>query len=140
MSNFTVPDCLVLKLEEIDVNDNNKIDTTVYILYDTQKQTYIIRGKRKVTPKYNSSTYSFQCSNKKDLVHFLQYIICKFNLVNQTLFNYTNLQRDSNLLTFEFLKEYENRDNEISGYDDTKITTKVLMRNLRMLENINNYF
>ena len=139
MSNLSVPDCLVLKLEEIDSVKNN-IDTTVYILYDTNKNKYIIRGQRQCTPKYDSGTYSYECNSIKDLVYFIKYIICKLNVVNQILFNYKNLPRESNLLTFEFLKEYENRNNELSGYDNTELNNKTLMKNLRMLKNINNIF
>ena len=141
MSNFNinVTDCLVLKLEEID-NTKKEIDTTVYILYDTKKLKYIIRGQRKPTLKYNSTTYSFECNYKNDLINFLQYIICKFNNVNETLFNYKNFPNNSNNITFEYLKEYENKNNEISGYDNEKVLTKRLMKNLRMLENINNIF
>lgn len=139
MSNFIVPDCLVLKLDEID-SDIKKIDTTIYIIYDKKKSKYIIRGKRKSTTIYNSCTYSFECNLKKDLIDFLQYIICKQNVVNETLFNYNNLPKDSNNLTFEFLKEFENRNNEISGYDNEKISTKRLIKNLSILENIYNFF
>jgi len=143
MSNFNVniTDCLVLKLEEINANkDDNEIDTTVYILYDTKKLRYIIRGQRKYSLKYNSCTYSYECSYKNDLVNFLQYIICKFNVVNETLFNYKNLPANSNDITFEFLKEFEHKNNEISGYDNEKLKTKRLIKNLRMLETVSNYF
>jgi hypothetical protein len=141
MSNFNenTTDCLVLKLEEID-STKKDIDTTVYILFDTKKLTYIIRGKRSSTLKYNNSTYSFECNNKKDLVCFLQYIICPFNNINETLFNYKNLPKNPNYITFEYLKQFENKNNEISGYDNQKLLTKRLMKNLRMLENINNHY
>ena len=33
MSEFPVPDCLVLKIEEHDIG-TNELDTTLYILYD----------------------------------------------------------------------------------------------------------
>jgi hypothetical protein len=139
MSSFTVSDCLVLKLEEICFDDSS-IDTVVYILFDTKKLKFIIRGQRKPTLKYTSSTYSFECNLYTDLVDFLQYVICNQNIVNETLFNYTNLPNNSNEITFEFLKEFENRNNEISGYDSKKLTSKRLIRNLRMLENVCNFY
>ena len=42
---LNVTDCLVLKLEEFEFNTDN-IDNTIYILYDTNKETYIVRGTR----------------------------------------------------------------------------------------------
>jgi len=143
MSSFTVSDCLVLKLEEIYTDDSGisgDIDTVVYILFDAKKSKYIIRGQRKPTLKYTSCTYSFDCRLKTDLVDFLQYVICKQNVVNETLFNYKNLPMDSNEITFESLKTFENRNNEISGYDNKKLTTKRLIRNLSMLEKIYNFY
>lgn len=140
MNNNIVPDCLVLKLEEIDAKNVNAIDTTIYILYDTKKLKYIIRGKRRQTIKYNSCTYSFECNLKNNLVHFLKYIICESTVVNETLFNYDDLPKDSNKITFEYLQEFENRNNEISGYDKKKLTKKRLTKNLTILESISNYF
>jgi hypothetical protein len=143
MSSFTVSDCLVFKLEEINFDDSgfgSDIDTVVYILFDIKKSKFIIRGQRKPTLKYTSSTYSFECNLCNDLVDFLQYVICNQNVVNETLFNYKNLSRDSNEITFESLKTFENRNNEISGYDSKKLTRKRLIRNLRMLVNISNFY
>ena len=143
MSSFTVSDCLVFKLEEINNDDSgfgSDIDTVVYILFDIKKSKFIIRGQRKPTLKYTSSTYSFECNLCNDLVDFLQYVICNQNVVNETLFNYKNLSRDSNEITFESLKTFENRNNEISGYDSKKLTRKRLIRNLRMLVNISNFY
>jgi hypothetical protein len=143
MSNFTVPDCLVLKLEEINSDDSgigSDIDTVVYILFDKKKSKFIIRGQRKPTLSYTSSTYSFECNLYSDLVDFLKYIICNQSVVNETLFNYKNLPRDSNEITFESLKTFENRNNEISGYDSKKLTMRRLITNLRMLINISNFY
>ena len=48
MTDFTVPDCLVLKLQEVEEQNSEKIiDSTVYILYDKKEHRYIVRGKRR---------------------------------------------------------------------------------------------
>ena len=61
-------DCLVLKIEEIEevievIEEvetlKKKIDTTLYILYDTVKEKYIIRGKRRDLRYKKSNEYSF---------------------------------------------------------------------------------
>ena len=86
----SVPDCLVLKIEEIDYN-TKKVDTTVYIFYDANEMNYVIRGHRQSTKKFNNCIYSFVCEEAKDLADFLQYIMCPKNIVNDVLYNYDNL-------------------------------------------------
>ena len=139
MTEYTVPDCLVFKLEEVD-SSSKKVDTVVFILYDTKNKEYIIRGQRKKTLLHDSCTYSFVCNRIEDLVHFLQYVICKLSLVNETLYNYDNLSVNSNDITFEFLQEYENKNYELSGYNNMKLTKRRLVRNLNILRNVFNYY
>ena len=141
MTEFTtsIPDCLVFKFEEIEQH-TDKIDTTVYVLYDKSEHNYVVRGQRRWTPTNQSCSYSFNCEYAKDLVDFLQYIVCKDNVVNETLFNYDNLPESSNDITYEFLHDYDHSDYEISGYDRQKFGRKRLLRNLRMLRNVSNHF
>ncbi len=136
---YTVPDCLVLKLEEVE-ESTNKIDTTLYILYDSKKQHYVLRGQRRVSVYYDSCSYSFICKCENELVDFLDYIICKDNLVNETLYNYDNLSHESNNITFEFLKKHEDKDNELSGYNDKSLKRSRCLKILRMLKNVFNYY
>lgn len=141
MSDFTlnVPDCLVLKLEEYDV-DTKHIDTTLYVLYDQKEDNYVIRGSRRWSPKLQACDYSFICQDRHDLANFISYVICKTNLVHETLFNYDNLPYDSNDITFEFMRDHDHRDYEISGYDNRKFSKKRLLRNLKMIRNVFNYY
>ena len=132
-----MPDCLVFKFEEIEA-DTKKIDTTVYVLFDQSNDKYIVRGRRRWTPRYQSCTYSFECDNIPDLADFLQYIICSYNKINEVLYNYDNLPDNSNKITYEFLNEYDHADYEISGYNDRKFNRKRLINNLRMLKKISN--
>lgn len=138
MSDFC-KDCLVLKLEEIDV-DKKEIDTTLYILYDKRRTRYLVRGQRKWTPKHRSCTYSFECEFTNDLVNFIRYIICPRNKVNEILYNYDNLSNDPNEITFSFLHDYDHSDFEISGYNNKNLNRNRLIKNLRMLRNIFNYY
>lgn len=134
-----MPDCLVFKLEEVE-EVSNKIDTTLYILYDKMRHVYIVRGQRRWTPKHQSCTYSFECEFAKDLADFIQYVFCPSSKVNETLFNYDNLLTDSNEITYDFLHVYDHRDYEISGYDNKKMKRGRLLRNLRMLRNLYNFY
>ena len=130
------PDCLVLKIEEY-VNDVTK-DTTVYIFYDKRKEEYVIRGCRRRTTKYQSCPYSFSCKSARDLVHFLDYIICWKSKISETLYNYDNFSEDSNEITFEFLSEYDDENYEIVGYDKVCHSEFNLLSRLRILQNVCN--
>jgi len=141
MSSFTenVTDCLVFKIQEFDV-DREEIDTTLYVLYDKRRHRYLVRGQRKWTPKHQSCTYSFESEFASDLADFIQYVICSYNTVNEVLYNYDNLPENPDEITYEFLHDYDHSDYEISGYNDQKLRRGRLLRNLRMLRNVFNYY
>ncbi len=134
-----VPDCLVLKIEEYDA-DIDLIDSTIYVLYDKKEHHYVIRGQRRVTLKHDSCVYSFVCKDAIDLADFLSFIVCKQNLWTFVLYNYDNLPYNSNDITFEFLKDCDSCDYELAAYDKQKYSRTVLMRMLRMLRNVFNYY
>ena len=102
-----VTDCLVFKLEEVE-EESGLVDNTLYIIYDKRNHNYIIRGQRRSTPNIWSCTYSFLCEYAHELADFIQYVICKYNRVNETLLNYDNLPENSDDITFEFLNECDN--------------------------------
>ena len=134
-----MPDCLVLKLEEVE-RDTNNIDTTLYIIYDKKNNNYLIRGERKSTSKSQSCNYSFTCDFPSELADFIGYVISSDNRINESLFNYDNLPYLSNDITYGFLHNNEHIDYEISGYDNRKLKRKNILGNLRMLKYIyNNY-
>lgn len=141
MSSFTnsVSDCLVFKFEEVDV-DSKEIDTTIYVIYDKKNHRYLIRGRRRWTPRHQSCTYSFECEYANDLADFIQYLFCSDNKVNEVLYNYDNLSDNPDDITFDFLYNYDHSDYEISGYNNQKLKRGRLLRNLRMLRNVFNYY
>ena len=139
MSAF-LPDCLVFKIEEVENNSKREIDSTIYIIYDKKNHKYLIRGRRKWTPVFQSCTYSYECEFADDLADFIQYLICPSSKVNEILYNYDNLPDNSDEITFEFLNNYDHKDYEISGYNNKKLKRGRLLRNLRMLRNVFNYY
>ena len=139
MSNYTVPDCLVLKLEE-KIYETNELDTTVYIMYDVSKQIYVIRGKRAYDGIIISNDFSFDCKNSDDVVEFINYIFDRKIFVNEVLYNYTNLSQESNAITFDFLLENQTNRNEICGFNRIKLKNERLSRILNILKNTNNFF
>lgn len=139
MTDYSVPDCLVFKIEEIEC-DNDKLDTSLFIFYDQREKKYVLRGRRRWTQNFQTCTYSYDCKSIDDMVVFLSYIIAKNNRINEILYNYDNLPDSSNDVTFEFLFEYENKDYEISGYNNNMMSKKRLHMLLRMLRKVGNKY
>jgi hypothetical protein len=134
-----VTDCLVFKLEELEC-DTGMVDTTLYIIYDKRNHRYLIRGKRRNPPLGKSCTYSYECEFANDLADFIRYLICPANKVNEVLYNYDNFPENSDEITFDFLKMYEHTEYEISGYNYKSLKRNRLLKNLRMLRNVFNYY
>lgn len=139
MSEFPVPDCLVLKIEEHDF-ETSELDTTLYILYDKKYHNYVVRGRRRYSPKYQSCEYSFLCEDVHNLLYFITFVISKKNLWTYVLYNYDNLPIESDELTFDFLYSYDHSDYELAAYEKTIYTKRNLIGNLRMLRNVFNYY
>jgi len=128
-------DCLVLRIDEFD-SDSHNFDTSMYVLYDTNEEVYVIRGKRPDT----WDTYSFYCDTMHDTMDFIRTVICKENLWSYTLYNFSNLSPDSDDITFGELEMNVRKEAEIVGYDYQQYNKKSLKRMLRILRNVYNYY
>ena len=135
---LNISDCLVLKLEEFERNTDN-IDNTIYILYDTNKETYIVRGSRNGLVN-DHMDFSYECKNVDSLMIFVRYAIGKYNRVNESLYNFPEMYVDSNNITFDYLCERSRDCEEISGYMITRIKKSRLKKMLAMLRDIGNYY
>lgn len=135
--NTTLPatDCLVLRIDETDV-DIKSLDTTVYVLYDSNNETFVIRAKR----ENDWTTHSYYCDDVKELAHFLSTVICKQNLWSYTLFTVTHLPDNSDEISFGMLDEKTTKDTELCGYDKLAYSGKKLRRMLNILRNVYNYY
>lgn len=131
-------DCLVLKIEEYDIDSRN-LDTTLFVIYDKKEHQFIIRGKRNHVT-LDSCTYSFSCEFAHELFEFITFVICKKNYWAYTIFNYDNLPAESDEITYEFLKDYESKVYELAGYDRVKFSKEKLLTYLRILRNVFNYY
>jgi hypothetical protein len=131
-------DCLVLKIDENDSYDN-KLDTTLFIIYDKKNSNFIIRGKRDDTYE-DSAPFSFNCEFAHELVDFISFVICKKNKWTFSLYNYDNLPATSNEITYDFLYNQESSIYELGAYEKQKFNKKILLKYLRILRNVfNNY-
>jgi hypothetical protein len=136
---FTVPDCLVLKIEEYE-DVSGLLDTSIFVLYDKNEGHYVIRGHRRNTRKNDACSYSFVCKYAKDLADFISFVMCKQNLWTYVLYNYDNLPADSNDITYEFLLYNQSPVFELTAYDKQKYNRHNLIQNLRILRNVFNYY
>ena len=134
-----VADCLVLKLEENDPI-KNRVDSTIYVLYDRKEKTYVIRGQRECGTVRSGCTFSYTCKNENSLADYLQYVICHESTVNEILYNYDNLPDNSNDITFDFFQKHDHSDYEVGGYNDRKLSRVRLLKILRILRNVFNYY
>ena len=142
-----VPDCLVLKIEER-CRDTSDLVTTFFILYDKKENHYVIRGKIKdiTSPPSTSnragSIFSFVSKSSDNLEDFLSFSICNQNKLTYVLYTFDDLPFNSNNITYEDLKakQYEKFSYEIAGYENKSYKKKDVLRNLRMLENVFNYY
>ena len=135
---LNVTDCLVLKLEEFERNTDN-IDNTIYILYDTNKETYIVRGTRNGLVN-GQKDFSYECENMDSLIVFVRYAIGKNNRVSESLYNFPEMYVESSNITFDYLCERSRESEEISGYMITRIKKSRLKKLLIMLRDLGNYY
>jgi hypothetical protein len=136
---ITITDCLVLKIEEY---VSNKLDTTLFILYDKNEEKYLIRGKRSdILYKRSPISYSFSCKYASELFDFINMLICKSSKLSFTLYNYNDLPCNSNEIDYEYLKNLDgDHSYELSGYDNERKNKKQIMKYLRILKNVFNYY
>ena len=135
-----IPDTLVFNIVERDYQ-TNKIDTSLFILYDAKKQTFIIRGKRGETKNIKSKPYSFECDYSGNVCDFIQSTIDRKNKVSYVMYNNNSLPNYSNNITYDTLffsgidPEYE-----IFAYDNVKIIKEDLFKYLDMIRFIGNEY
>jgi len=132
-------DCLVLKIEE---HVDGELDTTLFILYDNNEETYLVRGKRSnVFGKPETVPYSFYCNYASDLIDFINFVICKKSRISYTLSNYDDLPNNVDEIDYQYLKELDGDiAYEIAGYDNQKYNKKEILKLLRVLRNVFNYY
>jgi len=131
-------DCLALKIQEYDIDDNI-LDTTLYIIYDKKEHHYVLRGKRNDI-NMKSEPFSFNCEFAHELFDFITFIICKKNNWSFILYNYDNLPATSDEITYDFMNVNESYVYELGGYEKQKYNKTGLLKYLRILRNVfNNY-
>lgn len=133
-------DCLVLKMQELEVSNENNVDNEVYILYDMRTNKYIVRGKRANTELTSYADYSFDCYESTDVLDLLKVLLDNANLVNYTLYDFKNLPWSSKKIDFESLNEMSCESSLLACYEEVKFSAKYMRRQIQLTKNVcNNY-
>jgi hypothetical protein len=131
-------DCLIFKIQEF---IDNELDTTLFIFYDKNEETYFIRGKRSDTPVLESFSYSFTCKYAKDVVNFISLVLCPKSKISYTIYCCDDLPCDSDDITYTYLDDICNdRTYELSGFDNQKLNRKYLTKTINTLKYVFNYY
>jgi len=131
-------DCLVLKIKE-NYDTNNRLDQSVFILYDQSECRYVIRGKR-YSIIHKSKSFNFYADCKSDVIDFLTTIICKSSYWTYELYDCKDLPLTSDDITYKFLQNNCTKDNEVSAYDNLKYRRQELEKWLRLIKYVYNEY
>jgi len=159
MSNLNLLDCLVLCIDDLS-------SFKLFVLYDTKKNIYELRGKNYVLVSDDSESesvlysdsdsdsdsdlekesnnieflpFSFKSKKSKHLIEFIEFII-SLNSCEFTVYNYNNFPSNSNKITFDFLENHQQNKREIFCYEKENFDKEMCKKLLKMIKNIyNNY-
>jgi hypothetical protein len=149
-------DTLVIKISEnntstLEDTDHRSAVGTTYVFYDYKKELFGVRcGYVKRNGK--TVTFSYYVDNKEVLLDFLLEFIYLPKEAEITLVNYPDLPKESDDITYELLRKYDQDENEISGYthneddddeeeeEDDVFPNKELVRFLNIIESVYNTY
>ena len=156
-------DCLVVKIDELFAFE---VEHTIFIVYDTIEQKYVMRGKRIENvqkPEYENFNqpsivqlfdylfqyksekkpvtyypYSFSCPKKESLVDFLEFIFTQGSSFRISLYNYDNLPYESKDITYEFFEKHVDETYEICSVYECHGDKKINEKFEKILDFIQN--
>lgn len=161
MSNLNLLDCLVLCIDD-------SSSFKLFVLYDTKKNIYELRGKNYVLVSDDTETesefvsdsdsesksesdleqesnnieflpFSFKSKKSKHLIEFIEFMT-SLNSCEFTVYNYNNFPSNSNKITFDFLENHQQNKRELFCYEKENFDKEMCKKLLKMIKNIyNNY-
>lgn len=127
--------CLVLKIDEL-CNQNNIIDTTIYIIYDQTNGRYFIYGKRADTRAAAAVPYAFVCNQIDSAITFIEFAMWKQNTFSYTMYNLPIRRIDT--ISFDTINTYATSGREVACYDNAQYDHDELTRYIQMLSLVQN--
>ena len=139
--------CLVLCIEERDNDDYDNVETTLFVTYDFESETYVLYGKRHDQPSKSEGTFTtkfepffFRMDEVDEVYEFVKIIISKRSKCSYTLYNYNNMPVDCDTVDYDFMKCNAHINYELVAYDYNKIKRGELSRLLTMLYSVYNFY
>jgi hypothetical protein len=148
-------DLLVMKMVEIGATTTEEISplgvmATVYVFYDYKSELFGVRcGYRKLSG--DEGSFSYYVEKKDVLLDFLLELFHRPERVEVGLMSFSDLPKNSDDITYDILKEYDEEKNEISCYsynhpdndkdtyeDEEKYPNKEIMHYLNIIESVYN--
>ena len=131
---------LILCIEEIDnENPSFPIDTRLFIGSGVSEGVpiYYIRGKRQDLITTDYVPFAFNTKSIDNLYEFIKFtMLC--SRINLTLYNFNNIAKEKlTKLTYEFFENLMDKNYEIAGYDNMKLTRTRITKYIKMVS-INN--
>ena len=130
---------LSVLIQERDIS-NNKLDSSIIIIYEGKEEIFYLYGRRGVDEVYESYSYSYHYSELNELCHFIKLIV---NHEKSTIsIDYNNIfipYKDLDYVDFDYLKNKINRNNEIIAFDFKDFKSIHLKKNLKKLFCIGKY-
>ena len=136
--------CLVLCIEDRDVNNYEKINARLFITYDFELETYVLYGRRQNRWIDNNKTsfepYFFRMDTVDDAYEFVKLVISKNSPCSYTLYNYNNMPITCDTVDYYAMESNMHVNYEIVAYDDVRIKRKQLSTLLQMLYSVYNHY
>ena len=131
------PDTLVLRIREF---DNEQDECCIFVIYDQSEMKYVIRGKcANKMGMINSIPFSFKANSRKSARRFIQTVInVKSNTIGYDVYNYDNLPKFSNEITYDFLDENVDDLYLLSAYDKANVRSLTLNHMLYVIKHTYN--
>jgi len=131
-------DCLVLRIDETD--KHGEVDHTLYVLYDSYEEVYLIRGKRSNFRGQTPRMYSFESYSSRAVRNFISVIIPQESVCVYELYRYADLPADCHEIDFATLTAGRNILNELVAYTNQTSTNKLLRTIISSLRDVSNEY
>ena len=128
---------LILCIEEIDASNSLfPIDTRLFIGVGIREGNciYYVRGKRDDTNNTDYVPFAFDTKSIEGLYDFIKFTMSD-SRVNLTLYNFNNISNMGlSKLTYEFFESHMDKNYEIAGYDNMRLTRSRMTKYLTMVQ------
>jgi len=129
MDNST--DCLILRIDEHQLNGSTFTTNHMYVLYDANASHFLIRGVSYDIP------FSFKARYNRDVRQFVECVTIPSSTLYYSLYNYPDLPTTSDKITLEYLSELS--DEYALSLDKTSNNVS-LKSMISMVQNMFNYY